>query len=61
MYLNKLPEHFAEGARVLVADPMLATGDVYTHWSTKDTLCLFCTIVEEGLELCGHQNVKSEP
>jgi uracil phosphoribosyltransferase len=26
MYLNKLPEHFAEGARVLVADPMLATG-----------------------------------
>ncbi|CAM6071687.1 unnamed protein product [Sphagnum tenellum] len=26
MYLNKLPERFAEGARVLVADPMLATG-----------------------------------
>lgn len=26
MYLNKLPEKFEEGARVLVADPMLATG-----------------------------------
>lgn len=26
MYLNKLPERFPEGARVLVADPMLATG-----------------------------------
>jgi hypothetical protein len=39
----RLPERFAEGARVLVADPMLATGDVYTQWSTKDTLCLFCT------------------
>lgn len=26
MYLNKLPERFEEGARVLVADPMLATG-----------------------------------
>ncbi|KAG0558267.1 hypothetical protein M758_10G013600 [Ceratodon purpureus] len=26
MYLNKLPEKFEEGARILVADPMLATG-----------------------------------
>lgn len=26
MYLNKLPAHFPEGQRVLIADPMLATG-----------------------------------
>lgn len=26
LYLNKLPERFPEGSRVLVADPMLATG-----------------------------------
>ena len=26
MYLNKLPEKFAEGQRVLISDPMLATG-----------------------------------
>ena len=26
MYLNKLPERFAEGQRILISDPMLATG-----------------------------------
>lgn len=26
LYLNKLPERFPEGSRVLIADPMLATG-----------------------------------
>ena len=26
MYLNKLPKQFAEGQRVLISDPMLATG-----------------------------------
>ena len=26
LYLNKLPEKFASGARILVSDPMLATG-----------------------------------
>jgi uracil phosphoribosyltransferase len=26
MYHNKLPEKFAEGQRVLISDPMLATG-----------------------------------
>ena len=26
MYLNKLPERFAEGQRILITDPMLATG-----------------------------------
>ena len=26
MYLNKLPKQFAEGQRVLITDPMLATG-----------------------------------